>query len=174
MNDRVVYGIIYLIRNLITNQIYIGQTIEKGGFDRRYRNNLENYTHNNHLKYSIKKYGIKNFEIIKEFDVAYSKDELDKLEDMYIKIYETTKRRYGYNKQLGGANGRASQETCALMSKSAKTRSIRCGSNFKGRNHTVETKKFLAKIHTGIKQSEQTINKRVIKNIGQTRNEEQR
>jgi len=168
------YGVIYLIRNLINNKLYIGQTIEKGGFDRRYRNNLVGYTHNDHLKNSIQKYGIENFEIVKEFDVAYSKEELDKLEDMYIKIYDTNNHKYGYNKQFGGANGKPSQETCELMSKSAKIRSIKYGSNFKGRNYTEETKMFLAKIHTGIKQSEQTINKRVIKNTGKFRNEEQK
>lgn len=105
------YGVIYLIRNNINNKIYIGQTSQKGGFDRRYKHDLENYTHNKHLKSSIKKHGIDNFYIDKEFDVAYSQDELNKLEDMYIKIYNSTNPKYGYNKQTGGNNGSPSIET---------------------------------------------------------------
>lgn len=111
------YGVIYKIRNKINNKIYFGQTIEKGGFDRRYKNNLYEYTHNKHLKKSINKYGIDNFEIDKEFDIAYSKEELDKLEDMYIKIYNTANRKYGYNKQFGGDNGKLSDETKNKISK---------------------------------------------------------
>lgn len=105
------YGIVYKVRNKINNKLYFGVTTQKGGFDRRYKNNIEEYTNNQHLKSSIKKYGIENFEIDKEFDVAYSKDELDKLEDMYIKLYNTTNRNYGYNKQYGGTNGSPSEET---------------------------------------------------------------
>ena len=102
---------IYLIRNNINNKVYIGQTVEKGGFDRRYRHNLRDYTHNEHLRNSIDKYGIENFYIDKEFDVAYSQEELNKLEDMYIKTYNSTDKKFGYNKRFGGANGRMSEET---------------------------------------------------------------
>ncbi|HBY21249.1 MAG TPA: hypothetical protein DEG71_09650 [Clostridiales bacterium] len=112
-----IYGIVYKIRNKIDNKIYFGVTIQNGGFDRRYKHNIEEYTHNHHLKNSIKKYGIDNFEIDKEFDVAYSKEELDNLEDMYIKIYNTTNHNYGYNKQYGGSNGNATEATKQKMSR---------------------------------------------------------
>lgn len=91
-----IYGIIYKIKNKINNKIYIGQTTRT--FDERYRNNLYKNTHNSDLKDDIEKYGIENFEIDKEFDVAYSKEELDKLEKMYIVLYKLTDKRYGYNK----------------------------------------------------------------------------
>ena len=103
------YGIIYKIRNKINNKIYIGQTIRK--FKKRYSGELEKRTHNEHLKRSIQKYGIENFEIDEEFDIAYSKEELDKLEDMYIKIYNCCDENYGYNNKFGGANGRFSEQT---------------------------------------------------------------
>jgi len=164
------YGIIYLIRNIINNKIYIGQTTEIGGFDRRYKNDLLNYTHNQHLKNAIIKYGIERFEIIKEFDKGFSKDELDKLEDMYIKLYNTTNRKFGYNKQFGGSKGKPTEETRLLMSESAKKRVLKYGVNFKGRKHSEETKRILSKQHIGMKQSEETIKKRVEKNKGQTRN----
>ena len=54
-----IYGIIYKIKNQINGKIYIGQTIH--GFNRRYKNNLEEYTKNIHLKNSIDKYGILAF-----------------------------------------------------------------------------------------------------------------
>lgn len=117
---RKIYGVVYLIRNKINNKIYIGQTIEKGGFDRRYRNNLRDYTHNEHLRSSIDKYGIENFYIDKEFDIAYSKEELDKLEDMYIKIYNSTNKKFGYNKKTGGSNGSLSDEARQKISKANK------------------------------------------------------
>ena len=51
-----IYGIIYKIENKINGKVYIGQTSQKGGFDRRYKNNLLDYTSNEHLKYSLEKY----------------------------------------------------------------------------------------------------------------------
>ena len=63
-----------------------------------------------HLKRSIEKYGIDNFEIDEEFDIAYSKEELDKLEDMYIKVYECMNKDKGYNKKEGGSKGKINEE----------------------------------------------------------------
>lgn len=105
-----IYGYIYKIRNKINNKLYIGQTIYD--FKHRYHNNLEHYTHNIHIKRAINKYGIENFEIDEKFDVAYSKDELDKLEDMYVKCYNTIDDKYGYNKRYGGGSkGKLTAET---------------------------------------------------------------
>lgn len=112
------YGVIYLIKNKINNKIYIGQTVNT--FDERYKGDLQKYTHNIHLKRSIEEYGIENFYIDKEFDVAYSKEELDKLEDMYIKIYNTTDKKYGYNMMFGGSNGKHTEESKAKISESNK------------------------------------------------------
>ena len=97
-NEHKVYGIINKIRNKINNKIYIGQT--KHSFKERYKNNLRKNTHNIELKNDIEKYGIDNFEIDEFFDIAYSKEELDKLEQLYIKSYNLLDSRYGYNKTL--------------------------------------------------------------------------
>jgi len=104
------YGIIYKITNLINNKIYIGQTVQEGGFDSRYHGNILN-THNIHLKRSILKYGNENFEIEKEFDVGYSQTELDNKEIYWINTYNTLDNRYGYNKKEGGNNGKLTEET---------------------------------------------------------------
>lgn len=109
--ERQFHGVIYVIKNKINKKMYIGQTIRKGGFKERYYGNIEKYTHNKHLHSSIKKYGLENFSIDEEFDKACCQDELDKLEKMYIKIYNTTDKRYGYNKKVGGMGGKFTDET---------------------------------------------------------------
>ena len=116
--EKEIYGIIYLIKNKINNKIYIGQTTQDGGFDRRYhtKDGIKD-THNEHLRNSINKYGIENFYINKEFDIAYSKEELDKLEDMYIKIYNTIDKNCGYNNRYGGTHGKMTEERKQLVEK---------------------------------------------------------
>ena len=135
------YGIIYKIRNKINNKIYIGQTIRK--FKKRYSGELEKRTHNEHLKRSIQKYGIENFEIDEEFDIAYSKEELDKLEDMYIKIYNCCDEKYGYNNKFGGVNGRFSEQTKQKLKENSPHLS---GENhpFYGKHHTEEAKRRIS------------------------------
>lgn len=118
INKTEIYGYIYTIRNKINNKLYIGQTTDN--FDRRYSRNVEKYTSNKHLKNSIKKYGLENFEIDKEFDIAYSQEELNKLECLYINIYNTTNQKYGYNKMYGGSNGKPTAEALKHMSEARK------------------------------------------------------
>lgn len=140
--EQVPYGVIYLIVNKVNGKLYFGQTVHT--FDKRYSGNIVN-THNKHLKNSIDKHGVKNFKIIKEFDVAYSKEELDHLEDMYIKLYETTNPDYGYNKKYGGANGKASEETKKKISQ------VTRGENngMYGKKHTEESKKKMSENSKG-------------------------
>ena len=109
---------IYAIRNKVNNKLYIGQTTDKNGFNGRYNYNILKRTHNEHLKRSIEKYGIDNFEIDEEFDIAYSKEELDKLEDMYIKIYNTIDKNCGYNNRYGGTHGKMTEERKQKQSES--------------------------------------------------------
>lgn len=113
------YGIIYKITNLINGKVYIGQTIEKDGFNGRYKRSgkgiervykYHKYCETNkpkscniHLLRSIEKYGLDAFEVIEEFDIAYSKEELDYLEDKYIKEFDCINN--GYNHKGGGSHG---------------------------------------------------------------------
>ena len=103
-----VYGYIYCIKNKLNNKLYFGQTTLD--FNARYKRGIEN-SHNEHLRKSIAKYGTSSFEIDEEFDIAYSKEELDKLEQMYIILYNTTDRNFGYNILSGGSNGKHSEES---------------------------------------------------------------
>lgn len=146
--NKEVHGIIYLIRNEINKKMYIGQTTLKGGFDERYYGDIS-HTHNEHLKRSIKKYGVENFYIDKEFDIAYSQEELNKLEDMYIKLYETTDPKKGYNKMFGGSNGKHTEETKKKMSEAKKNKWKGENNPMFGRKLTDETKRKLSEAHKG-------------------------
>lgn len=121
-----VYGVIYKIRNKVNNKVYIGQTIN--GFDKRYpysgegiekvyntclKNNESGLWYNRHLFSSIKKYGFSSFEVFPILDVAFSKEELDIKEDIYIKLNNSIKK--GYNNKTGGGNGIPSEETIGKM-----------------------------------------------------------
>ena len=116
--EKQIYGYIYMIRNKVNGKLYFGKT--ENNFDTRYRSDISKHTHNKHLKRSIEKYGIENFEINEQFDVAYTEDDLWDLEDMYICIYNCLDSRYGYNKRRSGSkhkgNGKLSRETRQKMS----------------------------------------------------------
>ena len=111
-----IYGTIYKIENLVNGKVYIGQTTV--GFDRRYGNiskrmsPIEKVYHyhinknycNKHLLSSIEKYGFENFKVYKIIDVAFSKQELDIKEQVYINLYNSIKN--GYNIKEGGNSGK--------------------------------------------------------------------
>ena len=114
-----VYGVIYKITNKINNKIYIGQTTSS--FNRRYTGGRWwDTTTNTHLKASAKKYGIDNFEVIKEFDFAMTKEELDEKEKYWINYYKSNDSRYGYNKEDGGAKGLKNKEALLKNAKANK------------------------------------------------------
>ena len=148
--EKQIYGVIYYFRNKINGKLYCGQTINT--FEGRYRNDenkIINSVSNDHFKRSIKKYGISNFEINKNFDIAYSKEELDALEDMYICIYNTINPKYGYNKKRGGANPIPNEETRKKLSESHKGSPHLVGeaNPFYGRKHTDETRRKMSESH---------------------------
>ena len=116
-----VYGVIYKVTNNINGKVYIGQSIN--GFDKRYPANGEDAermynrylkekergrSYNIHLYRAMCKYGFKNFSVNKVFDVAFSQEELDIKEIMYIKIFDCVKN--GYNDTYGGRGYIASEE----------------------------------------------------------------
>ena len=111
------YGIIYKIENIITHEIYIGQTSNPKGFDGRYSfsgkdiervyaylngNKDRNERHNQHLRRSIEKYGFDSFDVDKIFDVAETQEELNEKEIYYIEKFDCFNQ--GYNQTYGGDN----------------------------------------------------------------------
>lgn len=128
--------IIYKTTNLINGKIYIGQ-------DSR---NIPSYIGSGHaIVNAIKKYGKKNFkkEILKE---CFSKKEMDKLEIEFIKLYDSTNRKIGYNISLGGGGSlglKLSKEHKSLISKANKEKIV-----------SKETREKISKSHTGKKRTE--------------------
>ena len=129
-----VYGTIYLIRNKVNGKCYIGQTIN--GFDGRYNYSGEgiervhnyhkswkehNRSYNKHLLSSIEKHGFEAFEVNKCLDYAFSLEELNIKEKVYIQLYNSFKN--GYNETLGGEGKEGcspSEETKTKMSEANK------------------------------------------------------
>lgn len=109
------YGVIYKIQNIITHEIYIGQTTHPRGFNGRYDfkgngiervykkllgNEARGESHNQHLRRSIKKFGFDAFEVIEVFDTANTFEELNEKESYYIRLFDSYKN--GYNQSFGG------------------------------------------------------------------------
>lgn len=143
MENKQPYGIIYMITNNVNGKIYFGQTVNKQGFKGRYsvdKTYFINHVSNTHLKNSIEKYGIENFTFYEQFDVAYSKEELDKLEDLYICIYDTLNPNKGYNKRRGGSSGKPSEESLDKYYRGDKN-------PFYGHKHTEEWKQRRSETH---------------------------
>ena len=132
------YGIIYKIENTVNGKVYIGQTTssfnkrykrEGVGIERVYNHHKSlkerNIHYNVHLLGAIEKYGFEAFTVDEEFDVAYSKEQLDSLEKKYIKEFNCVDN--GYNNTDGGSNGKHSEESRKKMSESRKGKY--CGEN---------------------------------------------
>jgi len=119
------YGIIYMIRNIINDKKYIGQTIKKINERSTWLEEsiLRNYNGNPHLINSIKKYNFKNFER-KIIDIGHNQKDLDEKEEYYIQKYNTLDPNYGYNLKHGGSHGKHTKKTKKKISE-----------KLKGKNH---------------------------------------
>lgn len=91
---------IYKITNLINGKIYIGQSTD---INRRFKEHIR------HSKYddtpihrAIRKYGSKNFSFSILEETNPDRDELNEKEIKYIKQYNSTKKKIGYNVRPGG------------------------------------------------------------------------
>lgn len=142
-----------MIRNKITQDIYIGQSKYSGYV--RYKQHLAEAEHTNRnlrLYNAFRKYGSENMElIILETDVA--EKDLDRLEQYYIQKYDSLNN--GYNNTLGGGGVRGyhhSKETRKKMSIGIKNsmwkintleRTAKIIASQKGRKFTEEHKQHI-------------------------------
>lgn len=144
------YGI-YCIECIKTQTKYIGQTYEN--FYRRWifhKWNLKNNHHSNiYLQRAWNKYGSESFKFypIKSFELSQkdtvTKEILDKLEERYIKEYDTFEN--GFNLTTGG-------EKCKMSPLSEETKK-KIGEknrvNMLGKKHSEETKQLMSVSHKG-------------------------
>lgn len=89
---------IYMIKNILTNKVYIGSTID---FERRFylhKINLNNNKHHSrHLQAAWNKYGPSNFEFIILEETRAEKLELLIIEQNYIDKLQSADMNFGYN-----------------------------------------------------------------------------
>ena len=150
------FGYIYKTTNLVNGKIYIGQHIASI-FDIYYKGSGQM------LKRAFKKYGKENFkcELLVE---ANTKEELDILEQYWIKKLDACNTDIGYNIVAGGGGTvgyHHTDEAKKAMSNAKTGRPLTeswkqaIGRAFKGRKLSEETRAKLAAIRTGSKHTEE-------------------
>lgn len=114
------YGIIYCVLHIASGRRYIGQTT--GDLDKRWAAHVNSSKGRKRVYFTnaIRKHGSDSF-IIEEIDRAFSKEELDYLEDYWIRYYHTLDPKQGFNAKSGGHHGKHSKAARRRMSKSQKT-----------------------------------------------------
>lgn len=126
---------LYIHTNKINGKKYIGITNQQP-VSRRWSNGM-GYKKSPRFFNAIIKYGWDNFhhQIIYE---NLTKDNAETLEKQYIKKYNTTNEKYGYNIQKGGGITNLSELTKYKIKMANK-----------GRKHTLETRKKMSISHIG-------------------------
>lgn len=165
---------IYIIRNLVTYQVYIGQSGNVIGRIKGHKISLRlNNNHNQHMQKSYNKYGLDNF----TFEVLETNITcplvVDFKERFYIKKYDSMNPKKGYNKESGGnCNKFVSEETKKLQSNAKTGERHHYFGKFReshpafGNKHTEEHKNKIRKMQTGTKRSKETKNKLSEKKMG--------
>lgn len=92
------YGYIYKTTNLVNGKIYIGQKKSTKFLGNKYLGSGK------YLKCAIKHYG-ENCFVVSLIKTAESKEELDKLEKLYIQKFNANDHDIGYNIALGAVGG---------------------------------------------------------------------
>lgn len=137
------YGFIYITTNMINGKRYIGQ--------KKFKKDWKIYLGSGKLlKRAIKKYEKENF-IRDIVAIAYSEDELNKLESEWIKNYNASQNDNYYNIAEGsvGGNthlGKTQEEIKEMYEKIINNRSYK---------HTKESKMKISISHKGVKLSEE-------------------
>lgn len=156
-----VYGRIYKIINLLTNKIYIGQTIKS--IQQRFHAHInESKKLKTYLHKAMNKYGVENF-TVEEIDIAYSLDELNQKEYNWI-IKENCLIPNGYNMKDGGFGAKMTDEVKQKISLANKNKpkppehSERMSRLHKGKIITKEHREAISRLNKGKKLSSEHIN----------------
>jgi group I intron endonuclease len=153
---------VYAIINTINDKRYIGQSID---IDVRWMNHKSALKHNRHsnehLQNAWNTYGSENF--IFEILEICAADQIDSIEQKYIKLFDCMNPDYGYNHESGGHDNRiVSDESRQKMSNKRKGRKLtdehkqKIGLAGVGRVFSEESRDRISKALTGIKRSDKT------------------
>jgi predicted GIY-YIG superfamily endonuclease len=113
------YGVIYMLKNIIDNKVYIGQTVNL----KRRMNEHKNRKPSSSRRYNflltkiINEVGYENFETI-ILDSAFNPKELNEKEKYYIEKYKSYDPEFGYNSRKGDLKEKLNDTTRELMKKS--------------------------------------------------------
>lgn len=92
-------GFIYIIRNIVNNKVYIGQT--KVSVEQRWKEHVRHAAYGDQIiNRAMKKHGIDKF-WIETLEIC-SVDVIDEREKYYIALYDSTDKSKGYNVSIGG------------------------------------------------------------------------
>ena len=169
-------GGIYCIRNIINNKSYIGSAIKFKSRKNQHFSELRRNIHTNgRLQNAFNKYGEENF-VFEILCIVENKYNLIHIEDLYIKLFDTSNRNIGYNicskagSLLGFKFSDESKKKMSIASK-GKRKSENMRKNLKesynyrdhpmlGKNHSVESKKKMSiskqGMNKGVPKSEET------------------
>ncbi len=91
---------IYVIRNLVNDKVYVGQTIKPGQRKASHFNAIKDPTNERPLPRSMRKHGVENFrfEVLEEC----ADDQVDEREKHWIAHFDSQNRERGYNLAPGG------------------------------------------------------------------------
>lgn len=96
---------IYMIRNMVNNKCYIGQSKNVDRRLKEHMSKLKRGSHpNTHLQYAYNKYGPEAFDAF--LLEPCSIDSLNSEEQRFIAAYHSNNPEYGYNMTAGGEGGR--------------------------------------------------------------------
>lgn len=115
--------IIYGIKNLINEKIYIGKSINIKLRKKAHENSfIRKQAVNIHLQRAVDKYGIENFGFIILEEVTL--DNINEKEQYWISYFKSYNENFGYNKTMGGDGGDLTIETKFKISQTSPNRKI--------------------------------------------------
>lgn len=127
---------IYVYVNKVNNKKYVGQTVK---FKDRHRRHIRDNKYP--IDRAITKYGIESFYIYILKENIETIDEMNELEEKYIKEFNTIiNEGHGYNIMYGGGNHRMNDLTKKKLSELRKGRFTGEDCPFYGKTHTEEAK----------------------------------
>ena len=139
---------IYLIRNTVTEKVYVGQSLNIKNRLYVHKAYLRNSNHpNEHLQRAFSKYGEDKFVFqVLEFCGAESLNELEK---HWIDKFNSINPDFGYNKKEAGSHGGHSEETREKMRVNGKGKGL-------GKKMPEEVRRKISESHKGMKHSEES------------------
>jgi len=152
-----IYGFIYLTKNLVNGKIYIGQRVYKNN-----NSDKEYLGSGSILSKAIKKYGKENFERT-TLEECENQQNLDDREKYYISEYNSTNKEIGYNIRKGGRGYQShSPKTCNKISEGLKLYFSNPENRKKQSRHvSEETRRKIGEAGKGRKKTEETIRKQL-------------